>query len=118
MGPLEEQFDFNCYFYDIALEEIETNFWERLITKKSTKNIFYIRRRRKHYAIKDSPEEVLYYADSPLRYTFSASNAPFLGNWWFIKYYETSTEAEELLINLMNKHKPSKDNVIFYTEDL
>ena len=118
MGPLEGQFDFKRYFYEIALVEIETNFWERLFTKKSTKNIFYIRRRRKQYAIKDSPEEVLYYTNNPLRYTFSASNSPFLANWWSIEYYETSTEAENLLIKLMNKHKPSKDNVVFSTEDL
>jgi hypothetical protein len=117
MGPLEEQFDFNCYFYEIALEEIGTNFWERLFTKKSTKNVFYIRRKKKHYAIKDSPKEVLYYSNNnPLRYTFSASNA--LCSWWSIDYYETSTEAEKLLINLMNKHKASNDNVVFSTEDL
>jgi hypothetical protein len=47
MGPLEQQFDFNCYFYEIALEEIGTPFWERLFTKKSTKNVFYIRRKKK-----------------------------------------------------------------------
>jgi hypothetical protein len=120
MGPLKEQFDFNCYFYEIALEEIETNFWERLFTKKSTKNIFYIRRKKKHYAIKDSPEEVLYY-DYPsgsLGYRFFAVTGETINPCWTIEYYETSTEAEKLLINLMSKHNPSKDNVVFSTGDL
>jgi hypothetical protein len=116
MGPLENQFDFYCYFYEIALEEIETNFWERLFTGKSTKNVFYIRRKKKHYAIKDGPEEVLYFANSPLRYAFSTSLDRCL--WWSIEYYETSAEAEKLLMNLMNKRKPSNDNVVFSTEDL
>jgi hypothetical protein len=116
MGPLENQFDFYCYFYEIALEEIETNFWERLFTGKSTKNVFYIRRKRKHYRVKDAPEEVLYFANSPLRYVFSTSLVRC--SWWHIKYYETSTEAEKLLMNLMNKRKPSNDNVVFSTEDL
>jgi hypothetical protein len=116
MGPLEDQFDFDYYFYEIALEEIETNFWERLFTGKSTKIVFYIRRKKKHYAIKDGPEEVLYLTSDPLCCIFST----FLDrcSWWHIKYYETSTEAEKLLMNLMNKRKPSNDNVVFSTEDL
>jgi hypothetical protein len=116
MGQLENQFDFDYYFYEIALEEIETNFWGRLFTGKSTKNVFYIRRKRKHYMAKDAPEEVLYFANSPLRYAFSTSRGRC--EWWSIEYYETSTEAEELLMNLMNKRKPSNDNVVFSTEDL
>jgi len=118
MGPLENQFDFYCYFYEIALEEIETNFWERLFTGKSTKNVFYIRRKKKHYAIKDGPEEVLYFSFSSgtLHYGFVKPGDHL--KWLFIKYFETSTEAEKLLMNLMNKRKPSNDNVVFSTEDL
>jgi hypothetical protein len=118
MGPLENQFDFYCYFYEIALEEIETDFWERLFTRKSTKNVFYIRRKRKHYRVKDAHEEVLYFAFSSntLRYCFVKPGDHC--SWWFVKYYETSTEAEKLLMNLMNKHTPSNDNVVFSTEDL
>jgi hypothetical protein len=118
MGPLENQFDFYCYFYEIALEEIETDFWERLFTRKSTKNVFYIRRKRKHYRVKDAPEEVLYFSSSnnPPYYCFVKPG--YHCSWWFVKYYETSTEAEKLLMNLMNKRKPSNDNVVFSTEDL
>ena len=120
MRPLENQFDFYCYFYEIALEEIETNFWERLFTGKSTKNVFYIRRKRKHYIAKDAPGEVLYYDYTPgsLGYSFFTVTDAKINSQWSIKYYETSTEAEKLLMNLMNKHKPSNDNVVFSTEDL
>jgi hypothetical protein len=118
MGPLEDQFDFYCYFYEIALEEIEANFWERLFTGKSTKNVFYIRRKRKHYRVKEAPVEVLYlsFSGGTLRYGFVKPGDHL--SWWFVKYYETSTEAEKLLMNLMNKLKPSNDNVVFSTEDL
>jgi hypothetical protein len=75
--------------------------------------------RKKHYAIKDRPEEVLYYdSEHMLGYKFFAVAGETINCWWTIKYYETSTEAEKLLINLMNKHKASNDNVVFSTEDL
>ena len=118
--PLEQQFDFNRYFYEIAFEVVEMGFWEHLFSRKSTKSKFYIRRVPKGYGGPPICEDILFEdltADS-YGYQFFRVDASSRGSYWTVNYWDNSTEPERLLTNLMNKLESSQDNVVFSTKDL
>jgi hypothetical protein len=118
--PLEQQFDFNTHFYEIAFEVVETGFWEHLFSRKSTKNKFYIRRVPKGYRGPSNSEDILFEditADS-WGYKFFRIDYESRGSYWTVKCWDNSTEPERLLTNMMNKLIQSQDNVVFSTKDL
>jgi hypothetical protein len=118
--PLEHQFDFNKYFYEIAFEVVETGFREHLFTRKSTKSKFYIRRVPKGYNGPSISEDILYedLTRDSYGYQFFRVDYGSRTSYWTVKYWDNSTEPERLLTNLMNKLKTSQDNVVFTTKDL
>ena len=118
--PLEQQFDFNTHFYEIAFEVVETGFWEHLFSRKSTKSKFYIRRVPKWVNRTPISEDVLFedLTRGSFGYSFYRVDCKYRSGYWTVKYWDNSTEPERLLINLMNKLKPSQDNVVFSTKDL
>lgn len=118
--PLEQQFNFNTHFYEIAFEIVETGFWEHLFTRKSTKSKFYIREVPKGYNSSSRSENILYedLTRGSFGYSFFAVDCKYRSDYWTVKYWDNSTEPERLLTNMMNKLKPSQDNVVFSTKDL
>jgi hypothetical protein len=118
--PLEQEFDFNTQFYEIAFEVVETGFWEHLFTRKSTKSKFYIRRVPKGYSGPSISEDILFEDLTPdsWGYEFFRVDYKNRSSYWTVKYWDNSTEPERLLTNMMNKLKPSQDNVVFSTKDL
>ena len=118
--PLENQFDFNTHFYEIAFEVVDTGFWEHLFTRKSTKSIFYIRRVSKEYSGSSNSEDILYedLTSGSLGYKFYRVDNEYRNSYWTVIYWDNSTEPERLLTNMMNKLKSSQDNVVFSTKDL
>ena len=118
--PLEQQFDFYTHFYEIAFEIVETGFWEHLFTRKSTKNKFYIRRVPKGYSGPSISEDILFEDLTPDSWGYHFFRVDYKNrfSYWTVKYWDNSTEPERLLTNMMNKLKPSQDNVVFSTKDL
>jgi hypothetical protein len=118
--PLEQQFDSNRYFYEIAFEVVETGFWEHLFSRKSTKSKFYIRRVPKGYNGPPISEDILYEdrTPAPMGYKFYRADDKWRASYWTVMYWDNSTEPERLLTNMNNKLKPSQDNVVFSTKDL
>jgi hypothetical protein len=118
--PLEQQFNFNSYFYEIAFEVVETGFWEHLFSRKSTKSEFYIRRVPKGYGGPAICEDILYedLTSNSLGYKFYRVDIKYRASYWTVKYWDNSTEPERLLTNMMNKLESSQDNVVFSTKDL
>jgi len=118
--PLENQFDFNRYFYEVAFEVVETGFWEHLFSRKSTKPEFYIRRVPKGYNGPPISGDILYEdrTPAPMGYNFYRADYESRASYWTVMYWDNSTEPERLLTNMMNKLKPSQDNVVFSTKDL
>ena len=118
--PLEQQFDFSGYFYEIAFEVVDTGFWEHLFTRKSTKSKFYILEVPKGHNSSSNSGNVLYedLTAGSFGYKFYGVDSKYRSSFWTVKYWDNSTEPERLLTNLMNKLKPSQDNVVFSTKDL
>jgi hypothetical protein len=118
--PTEQAFNFNTHFYEIAFEVVETDFWEHLFSRKSTKSKFYIRRVPKGYRGPSISEDILYedLTRCSLGYNFFRVDYENRTSYWTVKYWDNSTEPERLLTNMMNKLKPSQDNVVFSTKDL
>jgi hypothetical protein len=104
----------NCFYFDlrdyeVAFHILKTNFIERLLTRKRTKNKYYIR------IAGESPELILCKSKYANEYIFRKDRDTFGTN---ILYFEDPTEPQELLSNLYNNRYPNADNVLFSTKDL
>ena len=63
-------FDFSEYVYEVAFDEVDTNFWERLFVGKEKKMRFYIRHQRRT-PFSQKNEEILHYCTYSKRYLFA-----------------------------------------------
>ena len=115
---LEDQFDFDKYKYEIAFEEVETSFWERLFSysRKETKLIYYIRRVWRE--LPSHPEQVLHKDEEFHSVGYKFGERGTLAYYFKVCYYDDISEPQKLLQKIKYREIPSLDNVVLSSDDL
>jgi hypothetical protein len=110
--PLENAFNFSKYHYEVAFEIVETGFFEKLFTKKRTKNKYYIRQSGR------GREHILYVDNTAGSFGYRFIEMGTAADYWTLVYFNNPTEPQELLTKMVYINKPNNDNVVFSTREL
>jgi hypothetical protein len=107
-------FDFSEYVYEVAFDEVDTNFWERLFVGKEKKMRFYIRQihkvKRPYKSVYDNV--LLQYCKLLKQYEFPITASTFNK----IVYWDNLTEPSEIITRAKCGNSP--DTVVFSSKDL
>lgn len=110
---LEDIFNFEEFYYEVLFEEVNTNFWERLFTRKETKNVYYIRQVHKIY-----PKDITLLCEDKTPGSLGYSFENNCRRYWTILYFDNPNDPQNLLTKMKYRNELKSDNVIFSSKNL